>query len=619
MQLLSGKMKSTLTLKEIQQSPNSTLKQYHILYVAALSVIAVITIISQVLIQKHLDNQIHDSHLINYASRLRTNSQTLAKLSLKLSTGDGLKTVSKDFETTLLQWQNTHESLLSGNEFLSLPENKNMDMYELYRIIDRPYKNILDAAYKVKGLIDEGYVEDVTVIRPYINIILENEKSYLLGMEMIVFDYDKISRTNIRELKNIEYTLLAIILIMLMLEVVFIFIPLAKKIKISFNGLIKSEKKATNLATALKKNNKILERSHNELREVNFALEKASYLVKTDAEGNIIYANDKYCHVTKYSMHKLLGKPVFYNNMGGDESIIYRHIKTKEVRKEVWQGEIFDHASDGAGFWLEVTVMPIINKKGNVHQFLIIGFDITLRKKTEEKLRLLSEDKLKRQKTIQRVRNISTIIGQEKERKRVAVEIHDGIGQMLTSLRIQIELLEEKEPKNEKEIRVLYQLIHAIVNETRRICFELQPSILEDFGLKAALLDLIKNIRKNTGYNIVYEDHYDIQEKFPERDIAIYRIVQETLNNAVKHSKASIVKLFIESDAEFITLQVNDNGLGFNYNSSNIFETKNNTHGLRNIKERTELLNAQLSIYSEIKKGTIIKVEIPIDKSLSLD
>lgn len=604
---------------ETLHSPNSTLKQYHLLYVAALSVIAVITVFSQVLIQKHLDHQIHDSHLINYAARLRTNSQTLAKLSLKLEKGEEFRTNSKDFETTLMQWQNTHESLLSGNEFLSLPENKNLDMFELYRIIDRPYRSILNAAYKVNELMDEGNIKDISVIKPYIDIILENENSYLLGMEMIVFDYDRISRINIRDLKNIEYTLLTIVLIMLMLEAVFIFMPLAKKIKISFNGLIESENKTKKLANALKESNQILEESHNELREVNFALEKASYLVKIDADGNIIYANDKYCHVTKYSMSRLIGRPIFYNNMGGDESIIYKHIKSLEVRKEVWQGEIFDHAFDGSGFWLDVTVMPVINKKGEVHQFLVIGFDITLRKKTEEELRLLSEEKLKRQKIIQKVRNTATIIGQEKERKRVAAEIHDGIGQMLTSLRIQVEFLEEKNPKNVKEITMLYQLIHAIVNETRRICFELQPNVLEDFGLKSALLDLIKNIKKSTGFHIVYEDHYDVQEKSPERDIAIYRIVQETLNNAVKHSKANQVTVFIESDAEFITLQIQDDGVGFDYNSNSIFEIENNTHGLRNIKERAEVLNANLLINSELNKGTVIKVEIPIYKTLNLE
>ncbi|NIJ45956.1 hypothetical protein FHR24_002427 [Wenyingzhuangia heitensis] len=611
-------MKST-SIDTIPQSANNTLKQYHVLYLLALSVIAVITLISQVLIQKHLDNQIHDSHLINYAARLRTNSQALAKLSLKLLNGENLKTTSKDFETTLLQWKNTHESLLLGNEFLSLPKNKNLDMFELYKIIDRPYRSILNAGSAVVELMEEGDIKNLSIIKPYINTILENEYSYFLGMEMIVFDYDRISRTNIADLKKIEYTLLGIVFLMLMLEAFFIFIPLANKIKISFSGLIESEEKAKELAKALKENNKILEQSHNELREVNFALEKASYLVKIDADGNIIYANDKYCHVTKYNMNTLIGKPIFYNNMGGDESIIYKHIKSNEVRKEVWQGEIFDHASDGTGFWLDVTVMPVINKKGEVDQFLVIGFDITLRKKTEEELRLLSEEKLRRQKIIQKVRNKATLIGQEKERKRVAAEIHDGIGQMLTSLRIQVEFLEEKNPKNVKEISLLYQLIHSIVNETRRICFELQPNILEDFGLKSALSDLIKNIRKNTGYNIVYEDHYDIQEKLPERDIAIYRIVQETLNNAVKHSKAEKITVFIESDAEFITLQIRDNGVGFSYDSNHIFEVKNNTHGIRNIKERVELLNAKLLINSELEKGTVIKVEIPIDRSLDLE
>ncbi len=607
-----------ITVSEtIPQTPNATLKQYHVLYIFALFVIAIITVISQLLIQKHLDHQIHDSHLINYASRLRTNSQALAKLSLKLLNGEDLKTTSKDFETTLLQWQNTHESLLSGNEFLGIPQNKNLDMFELYRIIDRPYTKILNAAYKVVELIDEGNIKELTVIKPYITIILENEYSYFLGMEMIVFDYDRISRANIDDLKRIEYTLLGIVFLMLTLEAFFIFMPLAKKIKISFNGLIESEKKAKELATALKVNNKILEHSHNELREINFAIEKASYLVKIDAEGKIRYANDKYCNVTKYSMNMLLGKPIFYNNMGGEESIIYKHIKSKELRKEVWQGEIFDYASDGTGFWLDVTVMPVVNKNGELHQFLVIGFDITLRKKTEEKLRLLSEEKLKRQRVIQKIRNRATLIGQEKERKRVAAEIHDGIGQMLTSLRVQIEFLEEKNPKIVKDLGVLYQLIQGVVNETRRICFELQPYVLEDFGLKAALLDLIKNIKKTTGYQIVYEDHYGVLENHLDRDIAIYRIIQESINNAVKHSKAETINVFIESDAEFINLQVSDNGVGFDYQSQNIFETKDNSHGLRNIRERAELLNATLSIESFLNKGTVVKVEIPIDKVAS--
>ena len=593
------------------QSPSNTLRQYNILYLSALSVIAVITLISQVLIQRHLNNQTHDSHLINYASRLRTNSQTLAKLSLKLLDGKDLRGTSKDFETTFLQWKNTHESLLLGNEFLSLPKNQNLDIFELYKIIDRPYSKIQTASLNVLKLIDEGRLKDLSKIKPYIDIILENEYSYFLGMEMIVFDYDKMSRFNIAYLKNIEYTLLIFVFLMLTLEAFFIFKPLAKKIKINFNNLIVSEKKSKELAKELIKNNKILEKSHNELREVNFALEKASYLVKIDSEGKIIYANDKYCNVTKYSMSKLIGKPIFYNNMGGDESVIYEHIKTDNIRRDVWQGEIFDYASDGSGFWLDVTLIPVINKKGEIDQFLVVGFDITLRKKTEDELRLLNEEKLIRQKTIHTIRNKATLVGQEKERKRVAAEIHDGIGQMLTSLRIQVELLEDNKTENQQQINLIYTLIHAIVNETRRICFELQPSVLEDFGLKIALSDLIKNIKKNTGYNIIYEDHYDINEKYLERDIAIYRIVQEILNNAVKHSKADKINMIIESDAEFIILQITDNGIGFNYNNS-ILEFENNTNGLRNIKERAELLEANILINSEISKGTEIKLEIPI-------
>lgn len=230
-------------------------------------------------------------------------------------------------------------------------------------------------------------------IKPYITTIFENEKIYLLGMELIVFDYDRFSRNGVNKLKEIEYILLFIVLLSLVLEAVFIFYPLALRVRQNISDLVVSETNAKNLANKLKETNDTLEQSHKELREVNFALEKATYLVKTDQDGRIIYANDKYCHVTKYTMGELLGKPLFYNNMGGKESIIYEHVRNPVRRKEVWQGEIFDHACDGTGFWLDVTLMPIVDYKGSLYQYLVICTDITKRKNTERELILLTEEK----------------------------------------------------------------------------------------------------------------------------------------------------------------------------------------------------------------------------------
>ncbi len=601
--------------REIRQSPsNKTLRYYHLMYAIALSVIAVISIISQILIQSYLNHQHHDSHLINYAARLRTNSQQLTKQALLIESGRGFDTHRKDFKTILAQWQLTHESLLEGNEFLSLPANKNEDMAELFKIIHGPYTEIIEAGKKMVDVMYSERTIDLAELDEYIDIILRNEQAYLLGMEMIVFDYDRISRGNVESLKRVERALLFIVLFLLLLEAMFIFRPLANRIKFTFNNLIQSEKNATSLANKLGQTNSVLEQSHKDLRDINHTLDKATYLVKTDAKGGIIYANDKYCHVTKYQVSTLVGKPVFYNNIGEEENVIYQHIRDPLRSREVWQGEIFDHASDGTGFWLEITMMPIINSTGELYQYLIIGFDITKRKKTERKLHFLMEDKIKRQEELQKIRSQSIIAGQEKERKRLATEVHDGIGQMLTSLRIHIELLEEKYPRFLEELSGVYQMIQSIVDESRRICAELQPSVLKDFGLKAAVSELVDNFKSRTELNIEYIDNFYMKELNAEIEIGIYRILQEAMNNIVKHARATKIFIHMESDAEYIYLEINDNGKGFYYNQESVFdeERANNTHGLRNMRERAELIGAHFELISREGEGTKIKMDVPV-------
>lgn len=608
-----------LKLKENDYSlSNRTLRYYHFMYASALSVIAIISIVSQILIQSYLSNQQHDSHLINYAARLRTNSQSLAKFALLIETGRDYETYRKDFRTTLMQWERTHEGLLEGNEFLSLPANKNEDMGELFNIINGPYSEIMTAGKYLVDLMSRDERPSVSEMHKYIDIILKNEKAYLLGMEMIVFDYDRISRDNVEYLKRIELMLLGLALVLLLLEAMFIFTPLARRIKLTFNELIQSEKNAHKLANELQETNSVLENSHREVREINFALEKATYLVKTNAEGRIIYANDKYCHVTKYEMKELIGKPLFYNNLGGDENVIYEHIRNESRKKEVWQGEIFDHASDGTGFWLDVTLMPIVDRAGSVYQYLIIANDITNRKKTERKLRLLMEEKIRRQEEMQKIRAQSIIAGQEKERKRVAQEIHDGIGQMLTSLRMQIEMLDEKSPGSNSEVSNVNTLIHTIVNETRRICSELQPNVLEDFGLKAAVNDLVEEIKKSTGLIINVNDNYEMNVVNQEVEIGLFRIIQEAFNNIIKHSQAREVWINMESDAEYIELEIIDDGTGFEYNDLKIYDEhgSSNSHGLKNMKERAELLGATYKLQSKLGEGTRLRIELPIEEAL---
>jgi hypothetical protein len=434
-------------------------------------------------------------------------------------------------------------------------------------------------------------------------------------MDLIVFDYDRFSKERIRQLKQIDYLMLSLVLLTLLLEAAFIFYPMAIHIKKVVLGLISSEERSKTLKDELQAANDRMEKSYNELREMNFALDKATFLVKTDPQGKIIYANDKYCHLTKYTMSELRNKPVFYNNMGGKESVIYEHIRDDQKREEVWQDEIFDYASDGAGFWLDVTLIPVFDNAGNLYQYLIIGNDVTNRKNTERENRMLNEEKMLREGVEQKIKSYAIINGQEKERKRIAAEIHDGIGQMLTSLRMKLEQIEDRSTTPDPEVVMVNNMLSKLITETRRICSDLMPSVLEDFGLRSAIDDLVKSVKDtDRKMEVLVDANIRVSPLSRELEMSVYRILQEGLNNVVKHSQASLVEIYVDTSDDYLNMMIKDNGKGFYFNNHQLHlkDLARKMNGIRGMKERAELLNGAFNISTEPGKGTIIQLEIPL-------
>jgi PAS domain S-box-containing protein len=605
-------MNNELTLKSADRK---LFKQFTIRYGIALTFIAVLSIVSQVRIQQHLNRSMDDSHVINFAARLRTYSQTLCKAALLLQNNYDYENSRKDFVNTLKQWEKAQEGVEAGSKFLNLPKENMEEIKEMFDLINRPRQEMVTAAEHIYTILDTAHPFDPEVVRPYVKTILDYEQSYLLGMDLIVFDYDRFSRERISQLKETDYLILGLVLLTLLLEAAFIFYPLALHIKKVVVGLVSSEERSTRLSTQLQQANDRMTKSYNELREINYALDKATYLVKTDPEGNIIYANDKYCYITKYTMSELRNKPVFYNNMGGRESVIYDHIRDPLKKYEVWQDEVFDYASDGTGFWLDVTLLPVFDNSGCLYQYLVIGNDITKRKNTERENRLLTEEKIRRHGIEQKIKSYAIINGQEKERKRVAAEIHDGIGQMLTSLRMKLEQIEDRNEAPDPEVLMVNHMLTRLITETRRICSDLLPSVLEDFGLHSAIEDLVKTCKDaDRQLDFLLDTNLRQTKLSRELEISVYRILQEGLNNVIKHAQASRVEIYIDDSGEYLNLMIKDNGKGFYYDSQQL-HLKNlarKMNGIRGMKERAELLGGTFTISAEPGKGAIIELEIPL-------
>jgi signal transduction histidine kinase len=201
-------------------------------------------------------------------------------------------------------------------------------------------------------------------------------------------------------------------------------------------------------------------------------------------------------------------------------------------------------------------------------------------------------------------KSVALIEGQENERKRISRELHDGIGQLLTVMNLRLELIDDhKEIKSE-----IKSLINQTISEVRRISYNLMPGALMDFGLEAALRDFTENIKKYSGIPVhfTYEKRQTGLNISFDTAVAIFRIIQEGLNNIIKHAAATRIDLSVKETDSRIEILLTDNGKGFDPN------TIKKGLGLKNMKERTEILNGKFIIESVKEKGTTLDIIIPV-------
>lgn len=215
------------------------------------------------------------------------------------------------------------------------------------------------------------------------------------------------------------------------------------------------------------------------------------------------------------------------------------------------------------------------------------------------------EDELQREK-LQRLRSV--IDGQDQERNRLSRELHDGIGQSLIAVKLQ---LENAETQNYSMMRAgidsAKNMIDITIEEVRRVCNALLPAALDEFGIVSTLRALSSEMGSLAGFNPVFENEGSLDRISKKSQIYLYRIAQETLNNIAKHARATEVIIKLIRRNNIVSLEVTDNGKGFIFDPV-CFAQRN---GLQNMRERTQLLDGEFEISSQPGKGTTIKVSIP--------
>ena len=205
------------------------------------------------------------------------------------------------------------------------------------------------------------------------------------------------------------------------------------------------------------------------------------------------------------------------------------------------------------------------------------------------------------------------ILAQEKERKRIASELHDGIAQTIGVVKYRIEdsvhSLAERYPDMDLSIfDGAVDEIKNLVDEVRRISSNLSPSMLEDFGIQVALEWLCKEFKaQNRNINVSCVIRIDEADTPDLVKIAIYRVVQEALNNIAKHSSATQVNASLETKGGGVKLVISDDGVGFDPDAPRGYDGKSGL-GLRSMRERVDATGGDFSIVSAPEKGTEVHV-----------
>lgn len=196
----------------------------------------------------------------------------------------------------------------------------------------------------------------------------------------------------------------------------------------------------------------------------------------------------------------------------------------------------------------------------------------------------------------------------ENERKRIAADLHDELGPLLSSVKLQINSLETTDPGDLLVVEKSSRYIDSIITKLREISNDLMPNTLLRKGLKNAIVEFIDNNQDTYKLPVKFICEQDLQLD-QDKEINLYRIVQEITHNTLKHAKASmlIIKISIEDNRLFLLTA--DNGIGFDYFSK---IRDNSGLGLRNLQSRTEVMGGEFSCNSSAEKGTSYTIEIPV-------
>jgi signal transduction histidine kinase len=262
-------------------------------------------------------------------------------------------------------------------------------------------------------------------------------------------------------------------------------------------------------------------------------------------------------------------------------------------------------------------IVPIVKFKNSAIKIGQGDFDAKVDIKSENEFGVLAstfnqmiEDIQKNTSELlnEKTKRISALYdGQEFERHRISRDLHDGLAQQLIAIKMALEnLISRKELANENKLFEFKNLVNSSIDEVRKISYDLAPAGILEFSLEVALENLCGQVQNTSELDIEFSAYGNFSYLDERTKIYLYRIIQEALNNAIKHAEATQIQIQLTETNSNLVLMIEDNGKGFNYDRNNLGLGK----GLLNMRERSILLNGTFDVETFPEKGTTIRVKV---------
>ncbi|ODS34803.1 MAG: diguanylate cyclase/phosphodiesterase with PAS/PAC sensor [Candidatus Scalindua rubra] len=332
----------------------------------------------------------------------------------------------------------------------------------------------------------------------------------------------------------------------------------------------------------------------------------ADALIIVDLDGKIRTINPVTVKLLGYKEDELIGLPV--STIFAQEELQFKRKGIADlVEKDSFNNvEKSFLAKDGTEIPVLFSAKVMRYNEGKIREIVCVALDITERKQAEERF-------ISYQEQLQSLASELSLT-EERERRRIASDLHDSIGQALIVTKMKLEELREMKISAavDRLLDDIYKLLEKTIQDTRSLTFELSPPVLYELGFEPAVEWLIEQIQEQHGIVIDFMSDGRFKPLNDDIRVLLFKAIRELLVNVVKHADAQNVKIFIKRDGNNIWIEVEDDGIGSDTAEFNFSVSRSGGFGLFNMRERLEHLGGHFEVKSEPGHGTQVTLVAPL-------